>query len=279
MATEQQEPGGAGLHVQAFRTVLPFQTRLWESLRLAGETEDRVCLDFGAPNAMMSYHLRQRGGEWYTAVPAGQDRAPFEALLGSDVAESDDCRLPYDNKQFDVVMILGGLEQIGRDLEFVTECHRILKPDGRLIVHVERLKTCPVVKPFQVMLGMSHDRRGMVRAGYTESELFNVLKNGFDVYNMRSYGKFFVTLTDTFVGSALRRSREEPGTKRERTRRIHAIAAPLYRVALQLDLLLFFTKGYHLIAQAKRRSWRSRNAPVLVDGRSISEAVLSRAPS
>jgi hypothetical protein len=51
----------------------------------------------------------------------------------------------------------------------------------------------------------------------------------------------------------------------------------LYRLFYQLDLLLFFTKGHRMLAVAHRRAWRRRDTPVLVDGRTLSEAVLSKA--
>ncbi|MGQ9663098.1 MAG: hypothetical protein ACUVWX_12290 [Kiritimatiellia bacterium] len=56
------------------------------------------------------------------------------------------------------------------------------------------------------------------------------------------------------------------------------LGAVLYTLAYQLDLLLFFTRGYYMVASAKRRAWRPRTAPVLSDGRSLSEVVLVRAP-
>jgi hypothetical protein len=51
---------------------------------------------------------------------------------------------------------------------------------------------------------------------------------------------------------------------------------PLFGLAYQLDFLLFFSRGNYLIANAKRRAWLPRKTPVLSDGRSITEAVLSK---
>jgi hypothetical protein len=49
----------------------------------------------------------------------------------------------------------------------------------------------------------------------------------------------------------------------------------LFWIAAQLDLLLFFTRGYHLVAIAQRKIWRPRRTPVLKDGRSIADATLN----
>jgi hypothetical protein len=115
-----------------------------------------------------------------------------------------------------------------------------------------------------------------VRPGYSESDLFRILKNGFDVHHMRSYSRFFLEFTDTIAQFLVRRARQSAeGTEKERLA-TYSTFHVLYGLAFQLDMLLFFTRGHHLIALAKRRAWRPRNAPVLVDGRSISEAVLSK---
>jgi hypothetical protein len=53
-------------------------------------------------------------------------------------------------------------------------------------------------------------------------------------------------------------------------------AYPFSWLAYQLDALLLLTKGYYLLACAKRHAWRPRKAPVLNDGRRIGDAVLSK---
>ena len=59
-------------------------------------------------------------------------------------------------------------------------------------------------------------------------------------------------------------------------RRVLSIGGFFYKIAEQFDMLLLFNRGHRLVAVGKRRGWRPRDAPILVDGRSISEAVLSR---
>jgi hypothetical protein len=50
----------------------------------------------------------------------------------------------------------------------------------------------------------------------------------------------------------------------------------LYWVALQLDYLGLLARGHVLLAHCRRRQWKLRTAPILSDGRTIHEAVLSR---
>jgi hypothetical protein len=54
------------------------------------------------------------------------------------------------------------------------------------------------------------------------------------------------------------------------------VAPFLYRLAFQLDLIIFFTRGYRMVAYGRRKGWRPRQTPVLSDGRNITEAVLKQ---
>jgi SAM-dependent methyltransferase len=253
--------------------------RLQESLRfLDGGTEDKVCLDLGAGNAVVSYHLRKLGGEWHTVPGPEQGKPAVRAVVGKNVKESGgDGPLPFADKTFDVVVVFDALQRVRSPEDFIAECHRVMKPDGRLVVHVENVKRLSVIRALQSLARVTYERRGLVREGYTESALFALLKHGFDVYQVRSYSRFWVELVDLVVRALLaRRDPSAPGHA-EGMRRLYSAASPFYRLAYQLDMLMVFTRGHQLVAVAKRRAWRPRNAPVLADGRSISEVVLSRA--
>ena len=126
-----------------------------------------------------------------------------------------------------------------------------------------------------MLTGVGPEARGWVRPGYTESQLFGILKHGFDVHQMRSYGKVLVETTDTISRALSARAASKENSEAS-LRRIAAVSGVILRIAYQMDMLLFLGRGFKLIVTAKRRTWRPRNAPILVDGRSISEAVLSR---
>lgn len=257
-----------------FKRSLPLQMRVHEIKRAIGSSENLVCMDVGSPNCMVSYYLRQDGGEWYTAVESGKG-GRFTEALDRNVHEIHDQSLPFENKMFDIVVVNNYLERVQDVESFVGECHRVLKPDGRLIVHAAHAKRGGLIRLLDKTLGLSAERRGRARMGFTESELFHILKTGFDVHWVRSYSRFFTALVEDVVAFGDIRSRR--GGSQERPERLHRVAGLCYRIAFQLDFLLFLTRGYCLIANAKRRSWRPREAPVLSDGRSIAEAVVSKA--
>ena len=277
---ESVDPTAGGSEAEqghVFRKSMPFRVMLHEILRTVGSTDGQACLDVGSPNGMLSRLLRENGGKWQSVAVNERDAAGLSAMLEEGTVHSaPPGELPFKRKSFDAVVILNVLERAPSDETFIEECHRVLKPDGRLFVHTAHVKPWSCLTPFRTVCGMSPEHLGLRRPGYTESELFSLLKNGFNVLNVKSYSRFFIELVDVFVQGRLRRLASQGVDAPARRMRVYSVAAPFYRVADQLDLLLFFTRGHRLLASANRRTWRPRNAPVLVDGRSISEAVLSR---
>jgi len=249
-----------------FRKSLALQIELQEVLSALGEAGDLVCLEVGGTNAMFSYQLRRAGGQWHTLAADAEAAMRLRDGLEMDVNVLPEEGDPFPKHTFDTVIVTGGmLERQSSDAAFVKRCHRMLKPEGRLIVCVARAKRFSLIRPLFRILSLPAD------AGYTESRLFGILKNGFDVSSVRTYQRFSTAAVDAVVGKiAGRRADRSPAD----FRRFHAVAGVFYWIAFQLDALLLLTRGHRMIAVAGRRAWRSREAPVLSDGRSISEAVL-----
>ncbi len=265
MSESGQSVTHADLNAHIFLKSVPLQVTLQEILKAVGDLQGRSCLAIGSENAMMSYQLRRGGGNWQELVFDDAMAEVIHELVGEEIRVFGGTSLPFGDKSFDVVVILDGLSSQTSDAEFIEMCHKVLKPDGRLIVCVPRQKKMTFIGPLRTLLGLTP-------GGYSESHLFGILKSGFDVMSMRSYSRFFVEFVDAWVrGLALRRRDRAPVGQR----RVYSVAYAFYWLAYQLDLLIFMSRGHRLIACAKRRAWRSRDAPILVDGRSISEAVLS----
>jgi SAM-dependent methyltransferase len=251
-----------------FRKSMPMQMDLQEVLAALGDAGDLVCLEIGSSNAMFSYQLRRAGGHWHSLVAddetAARVREVVEDHVGVLPPEGEE---PFAKHTFDAVIVLGMLEAQTSDAAFVKRCHRMLKPEGRLIVCAARQKSLSLLNPVRGVL----QRSGQVRTGYTESRLFAALKSGFDVSSLRTYQRFFMALTAAVVESMDGRRSSAPAEARCR---LYKVASVFFWFAFQFDALLFLTRGHRMIAVAKRRGWRSREAPVLSDGRTISEAVL-----
>ena len=89
----------------------------------------------------------------------------------------------------------------------------------------------------------------------------------------RTCNRFFVELLEAVAQWGARKGADEAGWGASSLRWYGALRYP-FKLAVALDTLLAFTRGYDLIARARRRPWRPRRAPILSDGRSIAEAAL-----
>ncbi len=262
-----------------FRRSLPLRVRMDEILCALGPTGGLTGLELALDNGVMSWHLRRRGGTWHTVVGNPSVLSAVKALVHDNVAFWDGKSLPFPPKTFDVV--IAGQFGVGtEDPEgLIAECHRVLKADGRLILIAPNRKRFSVLPAIRKWLRRkpAGAASGMVRR-YTESELFRILRNGFDVHAVRTFSRFFVEFVDAMVGWLASRleGRENPSPRS--LVRLYTLAFPHYVLAAQMDMLLFFTRGHYLLVTAKRRAWRPREAPVLTDGRLITEVVLRRAP-
>jgi len=262
---------------EVLRSSLPDRLLLHETARMLTDpsVEKGDCLEVGSGNPVLSQQIRRCGGKWQTLILDAALAPHFAECFGDTVCVLSGQAFPFRKDAFDTVVVLSGLETAVSDEAFIQECHRVLKPDGRLIVNAASGKA---MSPIRVMERFAGRRGEPVAPGrrYSESQLFELLKNGFDVSAVRSYLRFFTRAAEIACRAAVNARGGALSAENPQTLRVMRTFRPVYWLAFQIDVLFFFTRGHRLAALAKRRAWRPRQAPVLVDGRSISEAVLSR---
>lgn len=241
---------------------------------LLGDVSKLRCLDIGG-GGWMSALLRERGGDWTSVEPPG---AALETLrfLCEDravTAWTPGQPMPFGEQSFDVVIWIHGFEQIADPSSAIRECHRVLKPAGRLVLNV----------PFAARIAPL----GWMGAGggrgarFTVTRLYEALKDGFDLQDCRRYGRLMIELADRMTRRiAQRMAGAEAGGRPDPITlcRAQAVAwrqwAWLNWAVTLLDAALFLSPGYRLIARARRRLWIPRRAPVLANGRTVAEAAL-----
>lgn len=265
------------------------QTRLDVLKRLLGGTTGQTCLELSAGDAVISRGLRETGGTWSTRVLDDDARVALEFLLDEEIPVIQEKSIDAEDHAFDAVVLTDVLERAVHDEALIKECHRILKPDGRLIVTTARRSpfflgaSCPL----RSLLGHSWRARELARPGYSQKQFFNLLRDGFDVPETVSYSTCIVEVPGV-VGEALANrlaGRPYPLTPRDAgTEEFYGysklavtgkVLYPLFRLLSMLDQALSAVlPGHNLAAKTKRRPWRVRTAPVLKDGRSIAEAAI-----
>jgi len=142
--------------------------------------------------------------------------------------------------------------------------------------------------PIRSILGLSWKRRGMARSGYANGDFFDVLKDGFDVPETASYSTCCVEVPGLLCEAAANKLAGGPynmPTADADTEAFYhytklvalgTLIYPLMWLLSKLEgILLFVMPGHNLVAKTKRRVWRERRTPILMDGRSIAEAALN----
>jgi SAM-dependent methyltransferase len=220
------------------------------------------------------------GGEW-TTVATSDIQADLLAGSGlSHIHLTELPRLPFEDGAFDAVVVSEMLEYAQQPTELMAEFHRILRSKTRLILHVRRRRKS-LIGLLRRVAGLTDPSRPILHDGFTPAELFDVLKDGFDVQETTGYGRFFTEfvnlLAELFAG-VLPYSSEPEALDARRLKRaalVYAVFTPFFWLAVFLDGLLFFLPYHHMVLRAKRRMmWVPRVTPRLRDGRSIAEAAL-----
>ena len=189
-------------------------------------------------------------------------------------------KLPFEDGVFDAVVASGVLEFVEEPAGVMEEFHRVLAPKTRLVLHIQR-KRKSVIGLFRRWAGLSDPVRERLHAGFTPTELFDALKDGFDVEETLQHGRFFTELTTLFAElfAGLVPESGEPAAldvkRLGRASMVFSIFVPFFWVAGVLDAICFFLPYHHMVIRAKRRMmWVPRVTPRLKDGRNIAEATL-----
>ncbi len=223
----------------------------------------KVGLDIGFTHAGVSRILSQRGGYWVSVEPTVQRRNLIATVLGEErvLCAGADGELPFEDKQFDAVVLAHGMLSGGAVMEnTVRECHRVLKNGGVFLLTAEHRKKLGLASAF--------NRRRPVSgagAGFSEADIFRMLKDGFDVLGFRYTCRFWVQLVRQWVDRRGRSGGRRPGGLGIKI---------LYGLAMIADVPLFFTRGHQMTVYARRKGWRNKHAKVLGSSTPVSDAIL-----
>ncbi len=250
--------------LRLFRKSVLKQAKYKRFCKMLGDVEGKRCLDIGADNGVLSYLFRKLGGSWASADLEPETVEAIRALVETDVHLIDGTTTPFGDAEFDVVAIVDFLEHVQTDRAFVGECARIIKPGGRLIVNVPRVRKWSVLGPLKRRLGLTDEEHGHVREGYTLDGLRTLLRPQFEITAARTYNRFFSECVDVAVRFASRKKKGPGGAKGTvmtggdlaaagKALKVYSFLYPAFWLLSRLDLLVP-TRGMHLIVSATRSS-------------------------
>ncbi len=247
------------------------QQKFSEIVNYLNHTEHLKGLDIGGDNGVISYLLRQRGGEWSSADLNATAVDSIRQLVRDRVYRIGESLGQFDDDSFDVVVIIDYLEHIHRDGEFLKEVYRVLRPGGEVIINVPHKKNT-LLRKLRLLLGQTDERHGHLRPGYTLEELQALLAEKFELISYKTYSRFFSELTDTLIIAGmdlLAKLKGQPAhaenqevskgnlvtaqdlQKNRKAFKLYSYIYPVVRTFSFFDHFIPFFSGYKLIVRAR----------------------------
>ncbi|MBQ7251743.1 MAG: hypothetical protein IJS32_03990 [Kiritimatiellae bacterium] len=227
----------------------------------------------------LAAHLRDASeGEtaWEAAAIHDADAALLRAAGFAPAARLED--VPAGSA--DLLVVRACFEFAASPVALAKEFHRILAPKGQLLLHVRR-KRSSLLAWAREAAGLADATRKRAKSAFTPQEIYDILKDGFDIEDTYAQGKFFTVfcelvaslfsgvLPETAEAAAMR-----PGPLK-RAKAVWLAMRPFFWLAALLDAVCFWLPKHEMVFRAKRRMlWVPRLTPRLKDGRSIAEAAL-----
>jgi SAM-dependent methyltransferase len=267
----------------AEKNVVPWQLRMYakslkKKMKVAAlkkflegnEGKNCLLLTCGDNNGAINFHLRNLGGDWTWAEFEDGIRAEMESLLETPVhlIDKETCRLPFADGRFDRIVSIDVHEHLRRPDILASEFFRVLTPGGRAVVTTPNGNERKLVVRLKRWSGMDNLEYGHVRTGFDIPDLQVLLAAaGMKPIRSGSYAKFFTEFLELVINwtyvKVLNRHDRTPGSgiapsslKKlqavKKSYRLYALLYPLFWTFSQLDLLLFFCRGYAVIVEAEK---------------------------
>lgn len=237
-----------------------------------GDKEQCLLITCGDNNGAMNYYLRELGGNWSFADLEETCIAEMSELLGKEVQCLPDDDLGFADASFDRIITIDVHEHLDDFTSFSREIGRIAKPDAQVICTVPNGDDRKLAIKIKHAVGMTADEYGHTRIGLTITEMEEILRHSaIKPTRTSTFSRFFteileLTINFLYVKVLAKRGRAEreqgqiaPATKDQlqmvrKTYRIYSLIFPIYWLISRLDALLFFTEGYVVVVEGRRRS-------------------------
>lgn len=227
--------------------------------------KDDTLLDVGCGAGVFSYEMALYGGK---IVGLDYSEANVKAVKGMyklnnlSFEVGDAVSMPFENEMFDSILATEIIEHIQDDNKFVSECFRVLKKGGKVVI------TAPCTNPSlsvdwmrKLFAGIDITKDfGHKRGGYTQEELFNILKkNNFMLEKIIYYDIFFgeIAWIITCMPRALTNRNWKSGEGQDELGgsfmfNFYKIIFPLIYGLAKLDFFLKGLKGHHIMVVGKK---------------------------
>lgn len=260
--------------IKMFRKALKKQLKVKTIAKHLGDLQGKQCLlvTCGDNNGATNYYLRSLGGTWTWGDFEDKSIPEMEELLQEKVhfLDKESGKLPFPDETFDVVVSIDVHEHLEDPVPVSLELARVTKPGGKVIITTPNGDETKLAVRIKHLVGMTAKEYGHVRIGFDIPELEELArKAGLKPVANSSYSKFFTEMLELVINFAyvkilakksaapVEEGTIAPTTKEqlrsvEKSYRIYALVYPLFWLISQLDWLLYPTRGYAVVVEARR---------------------------
>jgi SAM-dependent methyltransferase len=260
--------------LRMFSRTLKKKLRLGVLRSVLGRLDGQTCLlvTCGDNNGAINYRLRSLGGRWSWADCEDKSIREMSELLGEQVSHVNPGQLPYPDAHFDCVVTIDVHEHLPDPEAFTREIRRVLKAGGRVVITVPGGDQRKLVNRLKNAIGMTKDKYGHVRDGFSVTELRELMtKSEVEPARAVTFSGFFTELIELGInyGYVKKLSKTSsapvsegtiaPATQDQlrsvqKTYRLYSLVYPFVWLASRLDILLFFTPGYVVLVEGRKRA-------------------------
>jgi SAM-dependent methyltransferase len=239
---------------------------------MAGNLQSRRCLllSSGDNNGALNYQFRAAGGRWTWADREAEGIDAMEELLGEKVHLVEVQALPFDDRAFDLVIVIDVHEHLADVEAFNHELARIVAPGGRVLVTTPNGDPTLPLARLKHWLGMTPAAYGHVVQGFSVAELGSMLeKVGLRPEKHGAYSRFFTEAVELAINftyvKILARQKEDmpkaasiaPNTEERlrqvrKTYRAYSLVYPIVLLISCLDVLIPGSGGYAVAVTASK---------------------------
>ncbi len=232
--------------------------------------ESRTCLlvTCGDNNGAINWKIREMGGRWTWADFEAQGIPGMEELLGEPVIRIDRAlsRLPFPDGAFDLVVSIDVHEHLDDPLPVSRELARVARAGGTVIITTPNGDEKKLAVRIKKAIGMDAKAYGHRRIGFDIPDLRRLAETaGLTFRRGDSYARFFTEMIELainflYVKVLAKKSsaKVEEGTiapvsrdqleSVKKSYRLYSLVYPLFWLVSRLDVLVFFTRGYAVVA-------------------------------
>lgn len=229
-----------------------------------------VILDLGCAQGILSFYLRQKGGEWISADQDFENLKSSQTLLKKNLLLVGEGPLPFRDESLDMVVSLDYLEHLENDQFCLEEIQRVLKRGGVLLAATPRTGRLFILHKIRSLLGMKLAFYGHKREGYSRARLETMMREahleplkhlkfaGFltefiELMLNLLYLKFYPSEKPAHMRDGhIRPSTSQEFQSKKKVFKAYSLFYPLVWIFTRLDKIFFFQRGYGLIVWAMK---------------------------